>query len=298
MSEKMRKIEQTGITRRDFLKSSGLVMTAGGLLLSGCANGEDEVNAAPCPSPEACPEAGTETVEVVKEIPPIPWPYAELDPEVVRKKAHKFYYEAHCCEGAFRGILDELKEKVRFPYTQIPENLMIYGKGGVVGWANLCGAVNGSSAAITLVTGDKDGTPLVNELLGWYASAQLPSEISNEYGSTGQFLVEEQHSDQVLPQSVSGSILCHASVTNWCKASGFASGSPERSERCGRLCGDTAAKAVEILNEHFAGTFSSVHEIPAADTGCRTCHFKGEDFDAGQYTRGKMDCLICHEPHD
>jgi hypothetical protein len=265
--------KKKGLSRRNFLTGAGLAVATGGVAMAGCNSNEPE-------------------------IPPIPWPYTTLDTEIVRKKAHQIYYDAHCAEGAFRAIIGELKEQVGFPFTQIPDNLFIYGKGGVVGWANLCGAVNGASAAINLVTGDADGTPLVDELLSWYTQAELPTDISNEYGSTGQFLVEELHSDAVLTQSVSRSILCHVSVTNWCKASGIASGAPERSERCGRLCGDTAAKAVEILNDFQAGTFVDALNIPAAETGCRTCHSKGPDYEMGQYTRGKMDCVICHDPHD
>ena len=102
----------------------------------------------------------------------------------------------------------------------------------------------------------------------------------------------------VLPQSVSDSTLCHISVTKWCKESGYASGSSERSERCGRLTGDVAAKAVELLNQHAAGTFTPVFALPEETEQCRTCHSKGKDFEKGQFTRGKENCVDCHgEPH-
>jgi hypothetical protein len=137
---------------------------------------------------------------------------------------------------------------------------------------------------------------LINELLGWYTQVPFPSEISNQYAVDHAFLVDEYKSDQPLVQSVSGSTECHVSVTNWCKASGLASGSSERSERCGRLTGDTAAKAVELLNQHHDGTFEPVFAFSPEVEACRVCHHKGKEFEAGQFTRGKMECVQCHGP--
>jgi hypothetical protein len=236
------------------------------------------------------------TLGAVGETPPLPWEYVPLDPEVVRKKGHQLYFAAHCAEGAFGAIVDELKLVVGEPFTNIPNNMFIYAKGGMVGWASLCGAVNGASCAINLVTNEDDSTKLVNELLRWYTQTEFPSDASNQYAANGEFLVAGKTSE-VLAKSVSGSILCHASVTNWCKESGYASGAAERSERCGRLAGDVAAKAVELLNQHAEGTFEPVLEIPSDTQYCRSCHSKGKDYELGQFTRGKMDCGICHDPH-
>jgi hypothetical protein len=260
------------------------------------------------PAPESaaaeetpCPEAKTEIKEVVKEVPQEvpewPWPYVKLDPEMIRKKGHLGYYKAHCCYGAFWAIIDSLREEIGFPYTQIPAEMMIYGAGGVAGWGTLCGALNGAFAAINLVTDEKTCKKIVHELMGWYTETPLPTEISNQYAVEHAFLVEEYKSDEALAQSVAGSPLCHVSVTKWCQASGYASGSPERSERCGRLTGDVAARAVELLNQYIDNAFEPTFELPAGTTACRACHFKGKDYDQGQFTRGKMDCLQCHEPH-
>jgi len=262
------------LSRRDLFKSSGFA--AGALTLAAGA-------------PKLTLAAGGET-------PPLPWQYVPLDPEVVRKKGHQFYFAGHCAEGAFRAIVDELKINVGEPFTNIPENMFIYAKGGMVGWASLCGAVNGASCAINMVTNEEDSTKLVNELLGWYTKATFPSDTSNQYAVNGEYLVGGKTSAE-LAQSVSGSILCHASVTNWCKMSGYASGADERSERCGRLAGDVAAKAVELLNQHAEGTFVPVFEIPSEAQYCRTCHSKGKDYELGQFTRGKMNCGICHDSH-
>ncbi|MBE0446637.1 MAG: hypothetical protein IBX64_00735 [Actinobacteria bacterium] len=84
---------------------------------------------------------------------------------------------------------------------------------------------------------------------------------------------------------------CHASVTNWCRASGYASGSPERSERCAILSGDVAAKAVEMLN---AGVPLTTVPTPGDKTVCVSCHYLGTNYSAGQFTRGKENCTTCH----
>jgi hypothetical protein len=88
---------------------------------------------------------------------------------------------------------------------------------------------------------------------------------------------------------VAASNLCHVSLTHWCRASGFASGSPERADRCSQVAGDVAAKAVELLNTGALGL-----QVPSEKTTCRTCHYMGPDYGMGQFTHGEMNCLTCH----
>lgn len=262
------------LSRRGFLTGAGVALTAGALTLTGC---------------------GAQAAKA----PEWPFKYVKLDPEVVRKKAHKGYYEAQCCYGVFWSILDELQQKEGYPFTQIPANMLYYGASGVAGWATLCGALNGAFAAINLVTDNEATSKLAHELLGWYSETPLPTQISNQYAVDHAFLVEEYKSDKALPQSVSNSPLCHTSVSKWCVESGFASGSKERSERCGRLSGDVAARTVELLNAyHIDGNFEAVYKLSAETEECRACHSKGKDYELGQYTRGKMECMNCHEEHE
>ncbi len=306
MGKKLRGSRE-GLSRREFL--AGAVIGAGAMGLFSCAQGQLMVPASGPAATEGtpCPEAKTEVkeVEVVKEVvkevpkevPEWPWPYVKLDPEMIRKKGHLGYYKAHCCYGAFWAIVDSLREEIGFPFDQIPAEMMIYGAGGAAGWGTLCGALNGAFAAINLVTDEGTCKKIVHELMGWYTETPLPTEISNQYASEHAFLVDKYKSDEVLAQSVAGSPLCHVSVTKWCQASGYPSGSPERSERCGRLTGDVAARAVELLNQYADNAFEPAYEMPVGATVCRSCHFKGKEFEKGQFTRGKMDCLQCHEPH-
>ncbi|MHC4798156.1 MAG: C-GCAxxG-C-C family protein, partial [Planctomycetota bacterium] len=231
------------------------------------------------------------------------WNYTRLDTESVRKKGHLYYYDGRCCAGAFKAIVLSLAQVVGHPFDKIPCDMMRYGAGGVAGFGSICGALNGASAAIGLVCDQATTMKLVAELLSWYAATPLPSQISNRYAQNHEFLVNEYYTDAILVQSAAGGNLCHMSVTNWCKASGFASESNECNERCARLTGDVAAKAVELLNAQHAGAFESKYPSPGEASGCMSCHKPGSDFDKGQWTRGKMDCNTCHvnptiSPHE
>lgn len=221
-----------------------------------------------------------------------PWPYTALDVETVRKKGHQGYYVNSCSQGAFYAIISELRKEVGAPYTFIPVELMAYGKSGVAGWCTLCGALNGACATISLTC--KDYGKVTGELLAWFAQTPFPSDISNRYAANHEFLVDTYKSDKVLPQTISGSPLCHVNVSKWCKEHGFASGSSERSERCARISGDVAAKTVELLNDYHAGKFTPVYDLSQTTQTCRACHKKGKDFEKGNWTRGKMDCGDCH----
>ena len=274
-----KKENENHLSRRSFFKQSGVVATGVALGIGGAGIVSANAKATPVES--------------------LPWPYTKLDVEMARKLGHGGYYKNECGAGTFYGILWPLTEKIGHPYDTIPiepPNIMTFGAGGVAGWATLCGALNGASAAITLVT--KNYKPIINELFGWYENESFPSDQSNEYASKHQFLVEKYKSDKILPKSISKSTLCHASVTDWCKASGYASGVKERSERCARLAGDVAAHAVTLLNLDAEGKFKPTYAFSEEVAGCRKCHFKGKDCGAGQNTRGKMDCLQCHEAHD
>lgn len=209
-----------------------------------------------------------------------PWPYVELDPARVAERAYEAFYAGHCMYGTFEGIIGELRDQVGHPYTLIPTEMMEYGRGGMVGWGTLCGALNGAAAAITLVTANYG--PIITELAGWYTQTALPI-----YQPRNPRLAIEA-------ASVAGSPLCHVSVTQWCNASGFGSQSAERKERCARLTADVASRAVELLNLFARGEFSPSWAAPASVSECLGCHGSGGVKDN---VFGQMDCLQCHERH-
>lgn len=266
--------EKRVLTREEFLKKAGKfaagAVVGGSLLgLVGCSKPAAEPPKNEPPAPAAPPEP-----------PAWPWPYKTLDVNAAAKGGYDGYMVSDCCYGAFHSLIAELRKEVGFPYDYMPTDMFRFGAGGVAGWSTLCGALIGACAVIQLVVDEKDGAKVINELMGWYTEAAFPV-----------FKPEQpKKSDKEIVQSVSGSPLCHVSVTKWCEASGYKATSAERSERCGRLTADVTKKAAELLNDYHAGKFAVQYVAPASVTGCMSCHGK----DGMDDTRGKMDCVQCH----
>ncbi len=270
--------QESKLLRREFFKQSGLVAAGAGVGAMGLGL------------------TSSHAMAQEPAIPEWPWPYATLDVEDVRKRGHFYYYQGGCMYGAASALLTALIDKVGDPYTAIPRDMFRYGSGGIAGWGTVCGSLNGASAIITLVAG-KDYTALVNELMAWYTETPFPSDIANQYAQKHEYLVEEYKTDEVLPTTVSHSALCHVSVNTWCRETGYASGSKQRAERCGRLTSDVAAKTAELLNAHALGQFTA---SKFETVECTNCHFMGENYEAGQFIIGKgTNCTDCHgeDPH-
>lgn len=197
----------------------------------------------------ALEERLAESVDVpdMVEFPDQPWPYEELDVEEVRKLGHLGYYEDACSYGAFNAIIKPLQDEIGYPYTQVPTYMLHFGRGGIAGDESVCGALLGTVAAMNLIAGE-DYAELVPQVIDYYKEAELPTDISNQYAANHEFLVDEYLSDEVLPQTVAGSINCDVSKEVWIEASGYEMGDTERRERCARITGDIAAKGAEILN--------------------------------------------------
>ena len=266
------------LPRRNFLAQTGLAATGLGI-------GAVGLNAA---------LQASESEQ--KPAPEWPWPYKELDVELVRKRGHKYYYEGGCMYGSSGGLLSVLIEEIGYPYTNFPHDMMRYGGGGIAGWGTVCGSLNGACAIITLCAGKSYGN-ITNELMAWYGTTPFPSDKANLYATNHEYLVEKYKTDAVLPTTVSGSPLCHVSVNTWCREAGFASGSPQRAERCARLTGDVAAKAAELLNANLRGELVT-GEFEKSE--CMSCHFMGENYESGQFIIGKgTNCTDCHgeDPH-
>jgi hypothetical protein len=248
-------------SRRDFLKTGVGALAGAALVSSVVLSGAKKVEAAVTP-----------------------FGYIPLDVETTRQLGYNGYKgitidgvkHAHCGFASFNAITSQLAAlDPAGPYAGIPLGMMDWAASGVSGFGTFCGALNGACAAVGLICSPADAGGFITDLLTWYTETLLPSNLVAPTG--------------VLPQSIARTTLCHNSVTNWCIASGFASGSPERSERCARLAGDVAAKTVEMLNNGRLGL-----PMPASKTICVTCHYTGTDYAAGQFTRGNEDCTACH----
>ena len=221
-------------------------------------------------------------VEVEMEVPEWPWTYQKLDPESAAQRAYDSYWVGGCSYAGFNGILGELKEEVGFPFTQIPSEMLKYGGAGGLGWGMICGALNGALAAMNIISNSYGG--IGNELIGWYTEYAFPSYEPNE-----------PRNDLTLVTSVSGSPLCHVSVTTWSNTAGVKESDTARKERCARLVSDVVKKAVNLMNAQADGTFEATFAPAASVTGCQSCH--GKEGVIGNVAT-KDDCSKCHEaPH-
>jgi len=210
-----------------------------------------------------------------------PYPYAILDIEEVREKAHFLYWNGKdCASGVFGAFTELLSLAVGEPWTNLPMEIMLFGRGGGVGWGSLCGTLNGAGAIISLVTSKADSTALVNEIWSWYTTEKLPSDAANAAAYTTQNYVG------TLPNNISGSVLCHPSVSQWCLVADKKVSDVERKERCARLAGDIAAKTAEVLNDYLHASFVSTFHDTESVTGCMDCHSKN--------TLTHMECVSCH----
>lgn len=249
------------LTRREILRNAGIL--AGSCALSSCAM--DKLASVP---------------DLSKK-PDCPWIYSELDPDISAQKAYRIYDKGHCMYSVFASVVSQLAEEYGEPYRSFPVDMMRYGGGGTAGWGSLCGALNGSAALIGLFTkNEEDLKILVDEIFLWYEQTELPV-----------YIPERPTYNIEVPKSISVSVLCHASLTRWCKVSGHKTFSKAQKERCKRLSADTAKKTIEILNTHLAGRISTTRQFDKKTKQCRSCHTKGSEL---QNSRGKMSCISCH----
>lgn len=249
------------VTRRQILGPIGLA--AGSCVLSSCLS----KNVA------SSPGKGDKAV--------IPWPYAELDPDVTAERTYYDCVKGHCMYGVFAPVITQLAEKRGEPYQSFPIDMMRYGAGGTGGSGSLCGALNGAAALFGLFAESEEQTKqLIGGLFLWYEQTKLPD-----------YFPRKPILDIDVPTSVSNSVLCHVSITRWSVTSGHKTFSKPQKERCKRLTADTAKKTVEILNASFAGEYQAVAELSEDVKSCKSCHTKGSEM---SNSRGNMNCTSCH----
>jgi len=209
------------------------------------------------------------------------WEYFHLDPSATAQLAYDKYSEGSFMYATVSSVVLQLAEKFGEPFTSFPLHMFKYGHGGIGGYGSVCGTLNGAAALIGLLITDKSvQDKMIADIFQWYESESMPA-----------FKPINAVEDFTPVKSVSNSVLCHASNTNWCKASGFSVGSAERKERCRRLTADVAQKVSNSLNEIFTNAYvTNTHSNEAANT-CVACH--GNEGKV-KNTSVKMSCTSCH----
>jgi len=200
-------------TRREFLKTSGKLLA--GFTLATVASPLMSLSA------EASPTA-----------PSYPFAYVKLDPQAVLERGYKSFYSfGGCGMGAFDAIVGQLADTVGYPFDQVPVKMLASASAGF-GAASLCGSLAGAIMAVGLVCEPSEAKEVVKGLFAWYREHPFPGyqpEIKN-------------------PTSVSNSIDCLDSCSAYMSAAGVTMASDERKARCASVTGETAAKAVELIN--------------------------------------------------
>ncbi len=257
--------------RRKAIKlAAGAVAAGGAGAITLTSAFKPKIQPADKPQNLACKEEGSN------------WAYARLDPEETKKRAYNDYSKGSCMFGVFNSIVSQLAEKIGEPFSSFPTQMMKYGHGGIGGYGTVCGALNGAAALTGLLIKEKEvQNALIADLFLWYEKKPFP-----------QFKPTKPILDFTPPVSVAGSVLCHASTTNWGKSAGYTIKSKERKERCRRLTADVAAQTVDMLNRYFENNFVSHAQDNETARTCMTCH--GSEGKLGN-TSGGMDCSPCHE---
>ena len=225
-------------SRREFLKKS-VALLGGSALLSGA------------------PLAGV-LAESQPEAPAHPFPDAELDLDKVEQLAYEGYFENGCCYGVAKGLLAELCDKVGFPYTMIPPEMFANGKEGYTA-GSLCGALGGAAGIIGLCCAPDDARAITKELFAWYTSTPLPI-----YQPEGAAPV----------QTVSSTVNCVDSVSEFMTKANVERADPIRKRRCGGVSGDVARKTAELLNIHYG--FMEAPAAAAPETELAANEYIGE----------------------
>mgnify|MGYP005852166595 CR=1 FL=1 len=209
-----------------------------------------------------------------------PLPYVKLDPLEAQDRAYKNKLIGDCQYGVLATVVEMLAEKVGEPYVTYPITYSRVGAGGTVGWGGTCGSLLGASELIYLVS--PDPVPLIDDVFNFYMYTSLPDQ-------------RPKTANEDITPSIADSILCHISISHWTSVSKAKAFSKTRSKRCAQLAGSITRRCVEALNAQLAGNFKSTATIPAVVAECRACHDRGGEM---ENTRGKQDCLACHDGHD
>ena len=232
--------------------------------------------------------------QAAEALPPLPWTtyYRELDPDDVRRRAYCLYYQGGGCgHGAGQALIgalgDALADEGIEPnvWRLLPVGLYRYASGGVAGWGTICGSLNAAVGVMGLLgVYGKVG----NALMDYFSTAELPTDALVGY-------VPPAGVPAPLPaitKTVSGSPLCHVSVSSWAAAAGVPVSDPSKSDRCARLVGDVVAKAAELMNLAVLNGASVPWTAPAGYAACYDCHTKAQMVPSEV---GRMDCNGCHD---
>lgn len=313
------------ISRRDFLTGSGAAIggLAAGSILGVNSAAEAVTNAGSFPFFTTADLALTNGVDT-------DWCAGKTWKQTILYRAVQGYLtKGGCCIGGWYGISKAYKSfsaTNAAKWDEVPDFMFKWGQGGGVGWGTVCGALNGATFATGLTVGDATKkSNIMDNVMSWYETALLPSNanegdfaqifanlVSPVDGTpiTGwdvyTFTDSGATSGNLSNRTVSGTPLCHGSVSRFCYANQHqeASGgkdSKAKKARCARLTADVALYTAELIaafkTNAGANVGKWVYTAPTED--CMDCHnnfYSYQNAAAGMDTeQGKMACDYCHD---
>ena len=214
------------------------------------------------------------------------WRYHPLDCVKSAQLAYDSYPGHGCMYAVSNAIISQLADKNGSPYDQFPVNMLNYGHGGAGGYGALCGALNGGAMLIGLFCyAKKERDTMISNLYQWYEQTELPV-----------FVPKNSKFKDEMPTASTNSVLCHASVSNWCMKAMVSPDDSCRKERCRRLCCDVVMKVIELLDAYIQDEIA-VFQLSTESNECMECH--GIDEAKMFKTKTKMSCGSCHsDPHN
>ncbi len=229
------------------------------------------------------------------EPPPLPWAWpAGIDPLVAGRHAYRSYFNGGCGHGSYFALLSYLKENVGYPWTTMPDRMMVHASAGYAGHGTLCGALGGVSLIMHMVVfkeGDKTFQQMIDGLYHWYANQDFPTDKFDDIS---------QVPNQIRTNAATP--LCHTSVTKWMHEAKASVTSLEKKERCAKVTGEVVYVVVEALNAYTAGQWTPEPMwTPAAEIQhCVACHSPDDTFHTStskDSQQGRMTCTLCHVDH-
>ncbi len=265
------------LSRRNLLTGSAA------LLASGAMGGSLGAYAAVAPVGAEAPVA-----------PPLPWKYVKLDPLEAGRRAYRNYFDKGGCGSAtYLALVSMLREQVGYPWTTLPDMMMIHAASGYGGHGTLCGALGGTACVINLVAySDEDDTyrKMIDQLFHWYSNQKFPTTKFDDISS--------------IPNQVqvkAWSPLCHTSVSKWTLEAGEEVTSKAKKERCAKVSGEVVFVATRALNDYLDGNWEPTVSEPSDDIAhCIKCHGPSDVFHdkvGMNQQQGHMECFLCHDDH-
>lgn len=250
------------------------------------------------------PALGGGTAQAQAAPPEVPWPVPQLNPDLVRDAGYWGYWATDpwkktnygCAYGVASALLASIRAGLATTsgWDSLPLEMFKWGKTGCVESGTLCGALAGALPIFSLAA-PANVVEMGSDLLRWYQENALPSREMDSLDAKRPYPGQAQ--------SVSGSPLCHVSVSLWCKASGKLSSSTDRKARCGKITGDVAKMAATILNRVAPGLpYQPIYPVMGGGSAyeqCVHCHVDAPPPPTPDAIRlnnslGVSTCTTCH----